>query len=66
MGLVFSTACVLACYLYLTTEHRRADKNVTSAFSSCYDTSPRSQNKLTLVQSTDYCGVSCFTSIFTR
>ena len=31
MGLVFSTACVLACYLYLTTEHRRADKNVTSA-----------------------------------
>ena len=39
MGLVFSTACVLACYLYLTTEHRRADKNVTSAFSSCYDTS---------------------------
>ena len=31
-GLVFSTACVVACYFYLTTGHRGADKNVTSAF----------------------------------
>ena len=37
-------ACVVACYLYLTTEHRRADKNVTSEFSSCYDTSVNKQS----------------------
>ena len=46
MGLVFSTACVVACYLHAfkNTEHRRADKNVTSAFSNCYDTSVNQQS----------------------